>query len=266
MKVCAVQMNTVMGDRAANQQHAASLIDLAAGHKPDVIVLPELWDLGFYPANVVELGDEGGESARKFLSGLAGKHGINIVGGSIVRKEHGKIWNTAYVFDRAGALVSTYDKTHLFSPAGEHEHFQAGESLAVYELDGVPTGQITCYDIRFGELVRTLALKGVNVLFAPAAWPHPRLNHWRLLAQARAVENQMFVVAVNTVGTVNALNFCGHSMMVDPWGEVLSEAGGGEQLLFGEMDLAVIADIRERINVFRDRRHELYDIEKPAQK
>lgn len=260
MKVCAIQMDVALADRPANLRKAESLITLAMGQGADVLVLPELWDLGFYPANAAELGDDDGVIAREFLADQAKRHKVNIVGGSIVRRKQGKIWNTAYVFDRGGSLISSYDKTHLFSPAKEHENFQAGDALALYELDGVPMGQITCYDIRFGELVRTLALKGAQVLFAPAAWPHPRLNHRRLLAQTRAVENQFFVVAVNTVGTANALTFCGHSMLVDPWGEIIAEAGAGEQLLFGICDFSVIADIRERINVFRDRRPELYNL------
>lgn len=262
MKVCAVQMGSVLGDRAANQRKAESLITLAAAQGADVLVLPELWDLGFYPANALELGDVDGKQAQIFLSALAKQHRINIIGGSITRKSQGRLWNTSYVFSREGVLISAYDKTHLFSPAKENENFQAGDAPAVYELDGVPVGQIICYDIRFGELVRTLALSGIKVLFAPAAWPVPRLNHWRLLVQARAVENQMFVVAVNTVGTVNSLTFCGHSMMVDPWGDIIAEAGSEEQLLLGELNLSVIADIRDRINVFRDRRPELYDVQK----
>lgn len=262
MKICAVQTGAAAGDRSANMRKAAKQIELAAGHGIDVLVLPELWDLGFYPANARDLGDPDGKEAREFLSTLAAKHGINIIGGSVVCKIDGKIRNRSYVFNRNGFEVSFYDKSHLFSPSKEHENFEAGNILAVCELDGIPVGQITCYDIRFGELVRTLALKGIEVLFVPAAWPHPRLNHWRLLAQARAVENQMFVVAVNAVGSVNNLTFCGHSMMVDPWGEIIVEAGGDEQLLIGTLDLSIIADIRERINVFRDRRPELYDVQR----
>jgi len=260
MKICAVQMDVTLWDRSANFQKAASLIALAAGHGIDVLVLPELWDLGFYPAKALELGDDDGALAREFLADHAARHKINIVGGSIVRRKEGKVWNTGYVFDRKGALLSAYDKTHLFSPAREQEYFQAGESLALYELDGVLVGQITCYELRFGELARTLALKGVQMLFVPAAWPHPRLNHWRLLAQARAVENQFFIVAVNTVGTVKTVAYCGHSIMVDPWGEIIAEAGSDEQLLFGTCDFSVIPDIRKRISVFRDRRPELYDV------
>lgn len=260
MKICAVQTEAVTGNRAANMRTIAKQLELAAGHGVDVAVLPELWDLGFYPVNTLELGDPDGIESRDFMAKQAAKYGINIVGGSIACKLKGKIRNRSYVFDRNGRLVSTYDKIHLFSPAREHENFEAGTKLAVYELDGVSTGQVICYDIRFGELVRTLALMGIKILFVPAAWPHPRLKHWRLITRARAVENQMFIVAVNAVGTVNNLTFCGHSLMVDPWGEIIAEAGGEEQLLIGKLNLPIIADIRERINIFHDRRPELYDV------
>ena len=260
MKVCAVQIGAVAGNRFANMQKVEKQLALVAREGADVAVLPELWDLGFYPNNVLELGDEDGELAQAFLAKQAVTQDINIIGGSIVCKNGGRLYNRAYVFDRKGSLVAQYDKIHLFSPAGENKKFEAGSQLAVFELDGVPVGLVLCYDMRFGELIRTLALKGIKVLFSPAAWPHPRLNHWRLLVQARAVENQFFVVAVNAVGSVNALTICGHSMMVDPWGAIIAEAGDGEQVLSGTLDFSVIEEIRGRINVFQDRRPELYDV------
>ena len=105
------------------------------------------------------------------------------------------------------------------------------------------------------------ALAGAKILFVPAAWPHPRLAHWQILNRARAIENQLFVVAVNSCGTCGDYHFCGHSMIIDPWGEVLAEGGDGEVVVTGEIDLSVIDDIRSRINVFRDRRPELYQLE-----
>ena len=105
------------------------------------------------------------------------------------------------------------------------------------------------------------ALAGAKILFVPAAWPHPRLAHWQILNRARAIENQLFVVAVNSCGTCGDYHFCGHSMIIDPWGEVLAEGGDGEVVVTGEIDLSVIDDIRSRINVFRDRRPELYRLE-----
>lgn len=258
MKICALQLDVRLGDREANMANASVQIELAMRTSPDVLVLPELWDLGFYPANVLELGDEDGCMAQEFLSGQARRHAVNIVGGSIVRRKENTIWNTTYIFDRQGALVSTYSKIHLFTLAGEQNQFQAGTTLALYELDKVPVGSITCYDIRFCELARTLALAGAKMLFVPAAWPHPRLQHWRILAQARAIENQLFVVAVNGSGRAGDVKCFGHSLMVDPWGEVIAEAGEGEQILTGVCDVAVADHVREKLSVFRDRRPECY--------
>lgn len=260
MKVSVLQLDVVLGDRQANFEKAEKKITEAMAEKVDVIVLPELWDVGFFPSNVLELGDPQGAMAQEFLSSQAKKYQVNIVGGSIVKEIDGKIFNTLYVFDRQGQMIAEYDKVHSFSPSGEHEVFQPGDHISLFELDGVKMGAVICYDIRFGELVRMVALAGAQVLFAPAAWPHPRLNHWRLLGQVRAIENQFFVVAVNHSGTANALNFCGHSQIVDPWGEVIAEAGEEEEILTGDVDFSVIQDIRERINVFRDRRPDFYKI------
>lgn len=260
MKISLLQMDVVLADREANFKKIAAKIEEAMQTEPDVIVLPELWDVGFFPKNVMELGDIDGVLAKGFLESLARKYHVNIVGGSIARKTEDKIFNTQYVFSREGELVCTYDKVHLFSPSGEHEIFTPGENLAVYELDGVKMGSIICYDTRFSEWVRMTALKGIEMLFIPAAWPHPRLNHWRLLCQVRAIENQMFVASVNHAGEANGLEFCGHSQLINPWGEVIAEAGEDEEIVTGEFDLSIIQDIRERINVFRDRRPELYNL------
>ena len=104
------------------------------------------------------------------------------------------------------------------------------------------------------------ALAGAQILFVPAAWPNPRLGHWQILNQARAIENQMFVVAVNSCGKAGEYQFCGGSMIIDPWGKVLSQADGREQIITSDVDLSVIEGIRQSINVFRDRRPELYHL------
>lgn len=262
MKVTSLQMDVTLGKRQQNMQKVRSLTEQAMKEQPDVLVLPELWDVGFFPKNVVELSDQNGELAKKFLSSLAKEYKINLVGGSIVRGDKDAIYNTQYIFDRQGNLIAEYDKVHSFSPSGEHETFKAGNKAVTYELDGIKMGSIICYDLRFLEWVRVVALAGAQVLFVPAAWPHPRLNHWRLLNQVRAIENHFFVIAVNHAGKANELEFCGHSLMVNPWGEIIAEAGDNEEILTGELDFAIIKDIRERINVFRDRRPELYDVNK----
>lgn len=260
MKISALQMDAILGDREANQHTAVSLMQEAMNDSPDVLVLPELWDVGFYPPKALEYGDEEGQSAKSLLSAFASGYRVNVVGGSIARRTGDTVRNTCYVFNRAGKLVAEYDKIHSFSPSAEDKLFQAGNKSCVFLLDDVPCGVIICYDLRFGELSRMLALAGAQIIFAPAAWPHPRLNHWRLLSQARAIENQCFFAAVNNCGKAGKVTFCGSSMIVDPWGEILAKAGQDQICIAADCDLGVLKDIRQKINVFRDRRPALYRI------
>lgn len=259
MEIRLLQLDVAMAERRANFETVRRKFALmAADGVPDVVALPELWDVGFYPRNAAELADPDGREARALLGELASAYRVNVVGGSIIRRDGDGIFNTAYVFDRTGGEVASYDKVHLFSPTREDEHFHAGEKLALFELDGVRMGVMVCYDLRFGELARALALRGARVLFVPAAWPHPRQSHWRALAVARAVENQFFVAAVNQCGASGKNAFCGNSLLVDPWGRVIAEAGEDETVLRGEFDLALVDDARARIDVFHDRRPGLY--------
>ena len=259
MRVSALQLPIVIGDRDKNRETLRRMTAQAMEAGPDVLVLPELWDIGFFPRPLADFTDAEGAAARELLSELAKEHGVNIVGGSVAAASEGAVHNRCFVFDRAGALVASYDKTHLFSPAKEDHHFAKGEALASFALDGVPCAVIICYDLRFPELARRLALGGAAVLFIPSAWPTARLAHWRVLTEARAVENQMFVAAVNGSGAfANGMPLAGHSALIDPWGERLAEADEGEAILTADFDLAVREKIKNTIDVFHDRREDLY--------
>lgn len=131
-----------------------------------MITLPETWNVGFFPKeNLAELSDKDGARVKETFSRLASELNVNIVAGSVSNVRDGKIYNTAFVFDRKGTCVAEYDKTHLFSPSGEHEYFQSGDHTVRFELDGVPCGLIICYDVRFPELIRTITVQGIDVLF-----------------------------------------------------------------------------------------------------
>ena len=136
----------------------------------------------------------------------------------------GRVYNTAYVFDRQGACLAAYDKTHLFTPMGEHEHYAAGDHLTTFSLDGHKCGLLICYDLRFPELFRTLALQGVELLLLPAQWPAARRYHWETLTAARAIENQFFLAACNSCGTAGETVFGGASRILGPRGELLAAA------------------------------------------
>ena len=262
MKVTCIQMDMLLGKPEENFAHAEELIQSAISEKPDVIVLPETWNTGFFPReNLKELSDDNGKAVKERISSLAKQYRVNIVAGSVANRKTDGVYNTAYVFDRNGQTVAEYDKTHLFTPSGEHEFFQKGQKLCRFSLDGVPCGLIICYDIRFPELTRSLTVQGVDLLFCVAQWPNVRTAHLLALSKARAIENQMFLVCCNSCGTAGKTTCGGNSSIHDPWGECLAQAGEGEQLLTAALDFSIVEGIRSSINVFRDRRPELYAID-----
>ncbi|MBU5668812.1 carbon-nitrogen family hydrolase [Peptoniphilus sp. MSJ-1] len=253
MKVSVVQCKLEMGNVDKNFETIERAIKNSIDQNPDVIVLPEMWNTSFFPENTQVLADENAERSRKFLSEIAKELNVNIVGGSVANLRDKKLYNTCYIFDRKGSEIANYDKVHLFSPSGEGEVFEKGDRLVTFELDGIKCGIIICYDVRFLEWVRKYALEDIQVLFNPAAWPAKRATHWDTLNRARAIENQMFVVCVNSTG-----DFGGHSAIIDPWGEYLVDPYEEDETKTADLDFSVIKDIRESINVFRDRRPELY--------
>lgn len=261
MKIVAIQMQVGLKQLEANYQKAEDLIRKAAAGA-DVAVLPEMWSGGFVTDDLDErLADEDGRRAKAFLSRLAGELQINIVGGSVATKKGANYYNTGYVANRQGRIIADYDKSHLFSFAGEDKRFSAGNQLVTFDLDGIPCGMIICYEIRFPEWARKQALAGTRVLFVPAQWPLPRVHHWRVLNQARAIENQIFVVAVNGCGeAVKDQQNAGNSMIIDPLGKVLADAGPDpeEKLIMAELDLAELEQARNKMTVFADRRTDLY--------
>ncbi len=259
MKVSVLQMPVAIGDRDKNEATLRRMLAVAVKEAPDVVVLPELWDVGFFPRPLEDYVDEGGRRTRELLSSLARTYGIHIVGGSAAVRDGDATANRCYVFGRDGGLIADYDKTHLFSPAKEDRFFRKGDHRALFSLDGVTCAAAVCYDLRFPELFRRYALEGAAVIFLPAAWPTARINHWSTLSQARAVENQVFFVAVNGSGAfANGMPLGGRSAIIDPWGERLAEAEEGEAILSAELDLSVRDGIKGTIDVFHDRRPELY--------
>lgn len=257
MKISCIQMDMRLGEADWNFAHAEELVrSTVAAEHPDVVVLPETWNTGFFPKKLAPCADRDGKRTKSVFSALARELNVNIVCGSVANQKADGFYNTAYVFDRAGAVVAEYDKTHLFTPSGEHEAFQAGTHTCRFQLEGQKCGLIICYDIRFPELTRTMTLEGVDLLFVVAQWPEKRTMHLETLARARAIENQMFLTLCNSAASDTACG--GHSAIIDPWGEYLAHAGDGETTITGDLDFSVIEGIRSSINVFRDRRPELY--------
>ncbi len=261
MRIACAQMDVLLGRPEENLTHAGELVRRAAAAGADIILLPETLNTGFFPREgLADMADRNGQRTKAELGALAKELNVNLIAGSVADLRDGRVFNTSYVFDRAGECVASYDKTHLFSPMGEHEFFTPGDRAVDFTLDGVKCGLITCYDVRFPELIRTLALRGIDILFVPAQWPAVRAEHWRTLTKARAIENQIFLACCNGCGTAGETVYGGNSAIYDPWGVVLAQAGEKEELITADCDLSIIDNIRSSMHVFADRRPELYKI------
>ena len=226
MKIACAQMDVHLGDSAYNYAHALELVRKAAAAGADTVLLPETFNIGFFPREkLAELADPDGEIVKMAFGALAAELHINLIAGSVVTNRGGQVYNTSYVFDRGGTCIASYDKTHLFTPMGEHEYFTPGDALCTFTLDGVKCGLIICYELRFPELTRSLALQDMELLFVPAEWPGIRRAHWQTLNRARAIENQIFLACCNGGGTAGETVCGGCSAICDGGGEILAEAG-----------------------------------------
>ncbi len=260
VKVAAVQMDVLLGDVEANLKKFRMMLARCAEQQVDFVVLPEMWLTGYSFRNLQALAKEHTPAALAETAELAKEYGINIVAGSFPEADGDHVFNTAYIFGRDGNLTEKYRKIHLFSYTGEERFIAGGDQLPhlITSADGA-YGVTICYDIRFPEVFRPLGIQGAEIIFVPAQLPHPRLNHWRILLLARAIENQSFVVGCNRVGHVKKLAYFGHSMIIDPWGEVLAEGEEEEMILTAELDLDQVAEVREKMTVYQDRAPSVYN-------
>lgn len=257
------------GNSEANLNEALRIIDEAAAlyQRIDVIVLPEYFyayenraHIKLYP-----------EEVKEALSLRARRYNTYIVGGTVLnrRNDKEKLYNTSLLFDRNGDVVGQYDKIHLFdvldcSDEKKESFFcEHGNKLFIYDTDFGKIGIIICYDIRFPELARTLALKGVRFLMVPAAFFSPRFDHWTNLISMTALQNSMYVVGVNLFGRLNEDSvFCGRSLIADPWGVNIALASDKAGFIQAYVDPNYPNKIEKRVGSFLNRRPAVYDIPK----
>ncbi len=267
MRVAAVQL-TSTADRARNLEIAAKHIAGAAGDGARLIVLPEMFNV-LGAAEVLRASAEplDGPSLR-WASEQAKRHNIWLVAGSIMEYVEGqkRIFNTSCVFDPEGVRRAVYRKIHLFDcdvpGASYHESatVMPGRDIVGAEADGVPLGLAICFDLRFPELFRILALDGARFIALPSAFTERTgRDHWEVLVRARAIENQVFVIAANQVGaSTSKLRWFGRSMIVDPWGIVLAQAPDRECSIVANLDFAEQDRIRAALPSLANRRPEAY--------
>jgi predicted amidohydrolase len=260
LTISLAQIDVTLGNPPENLKRAGEWTAEAARRGSDMIVLPEMWTTGYAWENVEALGRRQAEVVQA-VAELAKTHQIWLNGSMLALNEAGQRTNTSILFDPQGQPAGVYRKVHLFGLMAEDQYLTAGQQLTAVETPWGLSGLAICYDLRFAEMFRTYALNGVVMVYLPAEWPHPRLAHWRTLLRARAIENQMFIIAVNRVGHDGTFDFCGHSTIIDPWGNTVVEAGESEMLLTATIDTDLVAEVRQKIPVFADRRPELYRLD-----
>ena len=251
----AIQFNVKQGDVDANLAYVRTALKRVADQGAELVVLPEMWSSGFAYKQLNELALRTATIVDELLE-LSSQLKL-VICGSMPEPNGDKVFNTASVIDN-GRLAGIYRKIHLFSLLGEDRAFSGGDQWLLADTSIGKIGVIICYDLRFPEISRRLALAGAQVICVPAQWPKPREEHWRTLLRARAIENQLFVVSANTCGLVGKLDFFGMSMIINPKGEALAEAGEEEREIMAILDMRVMDDWRAQIPCFNDRKPECY--------
>jgi predicted amidohydrolase len=255
MKGYCCQFDIAWEEKPANFDRVRRLLEDAAPAPGSLAILPEMFATGF-SMNVAGIAeDERGETAA-FLSGLAKDLGVFLIGGVVTRGAGGKGRNEALAFDPEGREVARYCKLHPFSYGGETAHYESGERPVRFEAGGFRVTPFICYDLRFPEIFRSEARRGTQLFAVIADWPEARESHWATLLQARAIENQAYVMGVNRCGDDPKLSYSGRSLIVDPRGEILADAGRGEAVISAELDPDALSEYRRVFPALKDMRDE----------
>ncbi|OUO93473.1 carbon-nitrogen family hydrolase [Cloacibacillus sp. An23] len=260
LRIGLAQLDVKPGDREANFAAAEEWMKKywTPSETETAVVLPELFDVGYVIDEAGKYADKDAERAAGFLSRLAREYGVWFAGGSVLAMTDAGAVNRALVVNPLGEYVTHYDKAHLVPMMEEDKYLRSGSEFRTFEIGGAKCALAICYDLRFCEWFRMGALAGAQVFFISAEWPRPRIEHWRLLLRARAVENMMYIAACNRVGDTPADSFPGYSAVIDPWGAALCEAGEAPFGAFVEIDPQKAEEARRFIKTLEMRRGELY--------
>lgn len=275
MKLALAQLDVTAADVAANRDRAIEAIESAAGRGADLVALPELWNVGFFAFDrYADLAEPLDGPTLSQIREAAIEHDIGVLAGSIVedlaesgeegadtpesdagRPAETELANTTVLFDRDGTRLATYRKHHLFGYESEESDLLVpGESLGVAEFEGFTVGMTTCYDLRFPELYRDLLDAGVTLVLVPSAWPYPRVEHWKSLPKARAIENLTYVATVNGAATFDDATLLGRSTVYDPWGTAVASSGDEPTLVVTDIDPERVERVRNEFPALEDQR------------
>ena len=269
IKIALCQMN-VVDNKEENLNKASSMIAEGVDENADFIVLPEMFNCPYSNDKFIEYCEEEKDSPTLTrMSALAREHNVYILAGSIPEKEGNKLFNTSYLFDKSGNIIAKHRKMHLFDidvkdriTFKESDVLTAGDEFTIADTEFGKVGIGICYDIRFPELARIMVEKGALILFYPGAFNMTTgPAHWELLFKSRALDNQVYCIGVAPALNEDAsYHSFGHSIIANPWGDIIAEADTNEELIIGEIDLSEIKKIREELPLLKNKRRDLYEI------
>lgn len=253
--VALAQIEIVLADVESNLQQAQQSIQQAAESGAELILFPELWTTGYDLPRRAEL-VKANQPVLAEIARLSAQYNITI-GGSWITERTGDYFNTFHLVSPTDPVV-TYDKTHLFGLMYEDQWLSAGGKLQTAAFAWGSAGLAVCYDLRFPEMFRKYTLGGANAVLIVAEWPLKRLSHWQTLLRARAIENQIFIFAVNAAGKTGGVPYGGASCVITPWGDTLVEAGDKPTLITAQVDFDLVEFVRKKMPALTDRRADLY--------
>lgn len=253
MKVSSIQLEIVDQSKQNNLEHALNMVDRTP--ESDLILLPEIWPCGFFSFDRYRSDSEpvNGPTVRAFKE-KARERQCHILMGSFVERDNDDLFNTTLLLNPNGEIAATYRKVHLFGYMSEEaELLTPGKDIVVTDTPWGKSGFSTCYDLRFPELFRRMVDKNADVFLVVSAWPLARVEAWRLFNRARAHENLAYLFSCNCAGASSGTPFAGHSMIVDPLGQVLVEAGEVEEIITAEIDTGMVESVRNQFPALSDR-------------
>jgi predicted amidohydrolase len=253
MRLIGVQFDIVWEDRAGNFAKVRQLLAKSPPMRGDLVVLPEMFASGF-SMNLDRTAETEQRETEAFLGEVARQYAVTIVGGQATRGPERRGRNEAVVMSPAGEVIARYEKIHPFSMGKEAEHFTGGDRVVTFKWADATVAPFVCYDLRFPEIFRIAVTRQAQIYVVIANWPAARVEHWRTLLRARAIENQAYVIGVNRCGSDPYLDYPGRSMIVGFRGNIVAEAGEGEEVIAASVDLAALLQYRRELPFLGDMR------------
>jgi omega-amidase len=244
VKIIGLQLDIAWEDKSLNFERARQLLAKASPEPNSLVVLPEMFATGF-TMNAQSVAESYQGPTEQFLKQLSAEHRVYLIAGAAMRGKSGQARNKALIFGSSGELLGFYAKMRPFAPGGEDGHYVAGTTPIAIECNQIKVAPFICYDLRFPELFRQVAAAHRPELFVViASWPEKRVNHWIRLLQARAIENQAYVIGVNRVGRDPFYEYPGRSLIVNYDGEILADGGGAQGIIQAHLDFEALNKYR----------------------